>query len=263
MKAFKYILLFFLATLSFYSHAELRGPFYNPTNVAITGGQIAVRTTSQTAAIATAPGGSLLQIQGNNVASARLLIDGYGGTPGVTTRRANTSAGSPSARAAKDIIFGLLGAGYGATGYVSSSSAKVGIQMSAAETWTDTASGTYIDFQITPKLSTTIGTPMRLQSTGALTIGTTTDDTTNKLQVTGGTALTGALTVGGSTLTVPSGGIGMLKITADGVAPGAAGAKLQLVCGTNAGTAKLVISAGTSATTVTVVDNIGAGVTGC
>ncbi|MES2126656.1 MAG: hypothetical protein V4463_05235 [Pseudomonadota bacterium] len=68
---------------------------------------------------------------------------------------------------------------------------------------------------------------------------------------------------GAANLTVPFGGLGIAKITADGAAPGAGGGKLQFVCGTNAGTAKLVISAGTSATAVTVVDNIGAGVTGC
>ncbi len=70
-------------------------------------------------------------------------------------------------------------------------------------------------------------------------------------------------TIGSSSLSLTSGAIGLSKMTASASAPGAGGAKLELVCGTNAGTAKLVISAGTSATTVTVIDNIGAGVTGC
>lgn len=48
-----------------------------------------------------------------------------------------------------------------------------------------------------------------------------------------------------------------------GTAPGAGIARLEVVCGTNAGTAKLVMTAGTLATAVTVVDNVGAGVTGC
>jgi len=64
-------------------------------------------------------------------------------------------------------------------------------------------------------------------------------------------------------LTLSTGEIGITKITASGTAPGAAGAKLSIVCGTNAGTAKIIAYAGTSTTAVTVLDNIGAGVTGC
>ena len=72
-----------------------------------------------------------------------------------------------------------------------------------------------------------------------------------------------AMAVGASSLTLTTGAVGMSKMTASASAPGAGGGKLELVCGTNAGTAKLVIAAGTSATVVTVADNIGAGVSGC
>lgn len=71
------------------------------------------------------------------------------------------------------------------------------------------------------------------------------------------------LQVGTNALTTTKGAVGIAKIAASGSAPGAGGAKLELVCGTNAGTAKLVISAGTSATPATILDNIGTGVTGC
>lgn len=64
-------------------------------------------------------------------------------------------------------------------------------------------------------------------------------------------------------LTLTDGALGMAKITASGTAPGAAGLKLEVVCGTNAGSAKIVAYAGTSTTAVTVLDNIGSGVTGC
>lgn len=60
-----------------------------------------------------------------------------------------------------------------------------------------------------------------------------------------------------------NGAFQLAKITAVGAAPGADVGRLELVCGTNAGTAKLQAAAGTSATAVTVLDNIGAGVTGC
>lgn len=74
---------------------------------------------------------------------------------------------------------------------------------------------------------------------------------------------TGGVVIGASTLTTTTGALGLNKMTASGSAPGAAGGKIELVCGTNAGTAKLTALAGTSTTPVTILDNIGAGVTGC
>lgn len=60
-----------------------------------------------------------------------------------------------------------------------------------------------------------------------------------------------------------AGNLNLAKMTASASAPGAALAKLEVVCGTNAGTVKLIMYAGTSGTAVTVVDNVGASVTGC
>lgn len=53
------------------------------------------------------------------------------------------------------------------------------------------------------------------------------------------------------------------KITTSAAAPGAANARLEVVCGTNAGTAKIIAYGGTSTTPATVLDNIGSGVSGC
>jgi hypothetical protein len=78
--------------------------------------------------------------------------------------------------------------------------------------------------------------------------------------------LYGYLSVGtlATTLAQAPGEIGLARRTPAGdSAPGAAGGKLALVCGTTAGTAALKVYAGTSATPVTIIDNIGAGVTGC
>lgn len=85
------------------------------------------------------------------------------------------------------------------------------------------------------------------------------DGTAGGTMIMSGSAMVGSLTK----LTLTQGAIGMSKITASASAPGAAGAKFEVVCGTNAGTAKLIMAAGTSGTAVTVVDNVGAGVTGC
>lgn len=71
------------------------------------------------------------------------------------------------------------------------------------------------------------------------------------------------LSLGTAALTISSGSMGLTKITASAAAAGAAGGKIELVCGTSGGTAKLIAYAGTSATPVTILDNIGSGVTGC
>ena len=73
----------------------------------------------------------------------------------------------------------------------------------------------------------------------------------------------GALRIGSWTAALTAGALGLPKMTASGTAPGAAGLKLEVVCGTNAGTAKIIAYAGTSTTATTVLDNIGSGVTGC
>lgn len=102
--------------------------------------------------------------------------------------------------------------------------------------------------------------------TGAFVLATTPTLVTPVLGVATGTsiAVSSYLQAGSTTpLTLTAGSIGMTKITASGTAPGAAGVKFEVVCGTNAGTAKLTMSAGTSATPVTIVDNVGAAVTGC
>lgn len=79
-----------------------------------------------------------------------------------------------------------------------------------------------------------------------------------------GSLIAGTLqTISAASLTLTTGAIGMGKMTASASAPGAAGGKLELVCGTNSGTAKLIMAAGTSGTAVTIIDNVGAGVTGC
>jgi len=76
-------------------------------------------------------------------------------------------------------------------------------------------------------------------------------------------AIPGSLALGAGSLTVSAGSVGLTKISASGAAAGAAGGKIELVCGTNSGTAKLIAYAGTSTTAVTILDNIGTGVTGC
>ena len=87
---------------------------------------------------------------------------------------------------------------FGDDGVSTGSTSTSAIGVIAAENWTTTAHGSHMYFMTTPIGSLTQAEAMRIRSTGNVLIGTTTDDTTNKLQVAGGISLTGALSVGAS-----------------------------------------------------------------
>ena len=112
--------------------------------------------------------------------------------------------------------------------------------------------------------STTTDTAFSRTAAGAValgngTAGDKTGDLAHRNLISSGYHMIGSATA----LTLSAGEVGLAKITASGSAPGAAGGKFELVCGTSAGTAKLIVYAGTSTTPSTILDNIGAGVTGC
>lgn len=67
----------------------------------------------------------------------------------------------------------------------------------------------------------------------------------------------------GTTMSISGAELGLVKALASGTAPGPAGVKIAVVCGTNAGTAKIVAIGGTDVTQFTILDNIGAGVNAC
>jgi hypothetical protein len=120
-------------------------------------------------------------------------------------------------------------------------------------------------------------TPVGGSGVGATLTPTCAARSTLSLQTSGGSTLIGTgatidgdgdtlvktIAIGNPILTLTDGALGLKKITASASAAGAAGLKIEVVCGTGAGTAKLTAIAGTSATPVTILDNIGAGVTGC
>ena len=94
---------------------------------------------------------------------------GAGNTGTFIGKQAGGTLGSPTQTILNDIPaqFGLIG--YGATHF---SGIQAAINMAAAENWTDSAQGTYITLETTPKLSTTRGVAMRIDSTGYVGIGT-------------------------------------------------------------------------------------------
>lgn len=115
--------------------------------------------------------------------------------------------------------------------------------------------------------ASTTSTTGALQSAGGLGVA---GDIYAGASINSGTSVTATTLVrganivtGASSLTLTTGAVGLSKMTASASAPGAGGAKMELVCGTNAGTAKVIVYAGTSTTAVTIADNIGSGVTGC
>jgi len=97
--------------------------------------------------------------------------DGFAAAPVYLLRRANTSAASPSAVQANDLmgVFGV--AGYGSTGY-QGTRARVGFF--ASENWTNSANGTFMAFNTTANGAATPGGTerMRINNAGNVGIGT-------------------------------------------------------------------------------------------
>jgi len=105
----------------------------------------------------------------------------FGGNPGAVFRAAGGSAASPSQVLADNLLGGFVAAGWHSGGAFSAN--KVGIYFRAAENFTPTSQGTYLDIETTPIGSTTKTEKMRITGEGNVGIGTTTP--THKLEVCG------------------------------------------------------------------------------
>lgn len=115
----------------------------------------------------------------------RFVLTGYGvgSTVGTRGRFARGTSGSPSAVNSGDILNFLSGQGYGASQFPSASTGTMNV--TAGETFTNTSNATYLTFNTTPSGSVTTTERMRINSTGNILIGTTTDNGNNQLQVAG------------------------------------------------------------------------------
>jgi len=107
-----------------------------------------------------------------NVANTGLFIDVYASNPNPTMifRAAEGTPTSPSAVLSGDALASFGGRGYGATGFSSSTRAKIGF--GAAENWTDTAQGAYITFNTTPIGTTASIRAALIDPSGNVGIGT-------------------------------------------------------------------------------------------
>lgn len=115
--------------------------------------------------IGTTSPGALLTLSSNSSTSQRL--DSYNNTANGSDLIFRFARGTESVPTAtqNDDVLGFIGArGYGATG--PSNASRTSITFNAAETFTNTAQGTYITFGTTPTGSTTIAERMRITAGG-------------------------------------------------------------------------------------------------
>lgn len=110
----------------------------------------------------------------DGVATA-IMIDSYGAIPYLSFRRANGTAASPTAITSGDVIGQILSMGFmgdTGTGTIPGYNAHpAGIYMVAAENYTATAQGTYIDLLTTATGSNARATKFRLNNDGRVVVG--------------------------------------------------------------------------------------------
>ncbi len=142
------------------------------------GTSIGVGTTAPAAAfhvMATAAPGAFFDMYSNTLAALPLVFRTARGTPE-----------APAAVQTGDILGGVAVRGYGATGFAGG---KGQVMFRAAENWTDSATGTYLQFTTTPIGSSAFAERMRIAPSGNVGIGTTTP--TALLHVAGDVAVDG------------------------------------------------------------------------
>ena len=114
------------------------------------------------------PTGTNLWVTGADATGSVVVIDSFGSFPVLNFRRSQGTAAAPTALTTDISIGGIGGFGYGATGYTSAARASIGFN--TAESWTDTAQGTYQIFRTTAIGTTTQAERMRIDSSGNVTI---------------------------------------------------------------------------------------------
>lgn len=121
----------------------------------------------------------------SNGSSKAIQVTSYGtgSTIPFRGRFARGTSGSPAAAQNGDSLAVFSGRGYGASQFAAASTGA--INAVAGETFTNTSNATYLSFLVTPTASVTSAEAARINSTGNVLIGTTTDSGTQKLQVNG------------------------------------------------------------------------------
>ena len=142
------------------------GMFTGPTELANSviyqsGTSIGIGTTTPAAAfhsVATSAPGAVYDVYSNSLGALPVVFRAARGTPA-----------GPSAVQSNDILGGLAVRAYGATAF---STGRGQVMFKAAENWTDTAQGTYLQFTTTPTGTSTWVERMRIDPAGNIGIGT-------------------------------------------------------------------------------------------
>ncbi len=113
----------------------------------------------------------------------QLIGYGTGSSTGLRGDFARGTSGTPTAAQAGDTLNFISARGYGTSQFATSSTGVM--QLVAGETFTNTSNATYIAFKTTPTGSVTSAERMRINSTGNILVGTTTDNGTDLVQVNG------------------------------------------------------------------------------
>lgn len=129
--------------------------------------RLQISNTTGAAAMPTSLAGTAIHVGGADGTNVRILVDGFASGASFSGRRAAGTIASKTAVAVDNPILNITGTGYGVTGYVTAP--KVSIAFTAAETWTDSANGTYMTFSTTAIGGSTNTVQMKIADTGNVT----------------------------------------------------------------------------------------------
>jgi hypothetical protein len=186
------------------------------------------------------PTGTLAHfVGGNGTGTAKFVFDAFGTAANFQSRRADTTAASPSAVQSGEGIFTFSGVGWGTTGW---SAAAAQLNFVAAENFSDTTHGAYIAFSTSAPGGGALTERLRINASGGIGIGTTTDPGAGNLAVAGTAAAsstaTGALTVAGGI------GVAGTSCIAGIIATASGGLQVGTPTGGDPGAGKINVSGG-------------------
>lgn len=165
------------------------------------------KNTGSLSVIPAAPTGTVVRAINVDGTVSRFNADSYvnAGSPsaGVTLRAARGTGAVPAAVIQGDILATISAHGYGATSFQTTSTGSIQFVAQGSGSFTDSSQPTGISFQVTPVSSVNKAEQVRLDSTGVLNVGVTTQTAsttpaTGSLVVGGGVGVTGAINQGGS-----------------------------------------------------------------
>lgn len=142
-----------------------------------------INPNANAASVSAPPSGSGLTQSGADGASDLLVLDSYGGGNSIQGRRADGIAASKTGVVANDSLVSFSSVGW--TSAAAYSPAAAVLRAIATETWSGTQVGSAWTFQTTAAGTLTLGEAMRIQPSGGLSIGTTTDPGIGSLQING------------------------------------------------------------------------------